>query len=157
MGASFAYTLSICYNEGGITFGTWSLGGGAKWHYIRAAAAVTGAERTYPDPQKIAVWGSGIVLAAVLSILRVRLQWWPFHPIELLFQYSWFLGLYTLTIFITWLIKLIILRFGGILLYRRTRPLFYGLIVGFVLALGISFLVDVLFFPAGQGHYLHGF
>ena len=155
---SFVYTLSICYEEGGTSFRTWSLVGGAQWPYNRAASEMTGAERTLPDPQKIAVWGSGILLAALLSILRARLPWWPLHPIGVLFQFNWFLGLYTLTIFITYLVKLIVLKFGGILLYRRSRPIFYGLIVGFVFALGISFLVDLVWFPGlGQGHYVHGY
>ena len=158
IGVSFTYTLSICYDEGGTAFQTWSLVGGAQTSYNRAAAAMTGAERTVPDPEKTAVWASGILLAAVLSILRTRLAWWPLHPMGLLFQFSWFVGLYTLTIFITWLIKFIVLRFGGILLYRRTKPFFYGLIVGFVFALGISFLTDLIWFPGlGQGHYVHGY
>ncbi len=104
------------------------------------------------------MWGSGIIIAGVLSLLRSRLPWWPLHPIGLLFQYSWFLGLYTLTIFLVWLFKLIVLRFGGILSYRRTRPAFYGLIVGYVFAMGISFIVDLIWFPGiGQGHYVHGY
>jgi hypothetical protein len=158
VGVSFIYTLSICYQEGGTSFRTWSLVGGAQTAYNRAASAMTQAERTVPDLQKIAVWGSGILLAAALSILRARLPWWPLHPIGLIFQFSWFVGLYTLTIFITYLVKLVILRFGGILLYRRTRPFFYGLIVGFVFTLGLSFLVDFIWFPGiGQGHYVHGY
>ena len=158
IGVSFVYTLSICYQEGGTSFRTWSLVGGAQTPYNRAASIMTEAVRTVPDPQKTAVWGSGILLAAILSVLRTRLPWWPLHPMGLIFQFDWFLGLYTLTIFVTYLIKLIILRFGGILLYRRALPFFYGLIVGFVAALGVSFLVDVIWFPGlGQGHYVHGF
>lgn len=158
MVVSFLYTLSICYEEGGTAFRTWSLVGGAQVPYNAAAAAMTGAERTVPDPQKLAVWGSGLLLAGVLSVLRSRVPWWPLHPIGLLFQYNWFLGLYALTIFLVWLIKFIVLRFGGIAMYRRTRPLFYGLIVGYVFALGISFIVDLIWFPGlGQGHYVHGY
>ena len=158
IGVSFIYTLSICYQEGGTSFRTWSLVGGAQTPYNRAASIMTETVRTVPDPQKAAVWASGIALAAVLSVLRTRLPWWPLHPIGVIFQFDWFLGLYTLTIFITYLIKLIILRFGGIILYRRALPFFYGLIVGFVFALGVSFLVDVVWFPGlGQGHYVHGF
>ena len=47
---------------------------------------------------------------------------------------------------------------GGITMYRKTQPFFYGLIVGYVFALGVSFMVDLIWFPGlGQGHYVHGY
>jgi hypothetical protein len=48
------------------------------------------------------------------------------------------------------------MRFGGIELYRKAAPFFIGLIVGYFLGVGISFVVDVAFFP-GNGHaIMHG-
>ena len=70
-------------------------------------------------------------------------------------MYSWQLRIYVFNIFLVWLAKLLVLKFGGILLYRRVRPCCYGLIVGFVFAIGIAFLVDVIWFP-DQGHGVHG-
>ena len=70
-------------------------------------------------------------------------------------MYSWQLRIYVFNIFLVWLAKLLVLKFGGILLYRRVRPCCYGLIVGFAFAIGIAFLVDVIWFP-DQGHGVHG-
>ena len=48
------------------------------------------------------------------------------------------------------------MRFGGIELYRKASPFFIGLIVGYFLGIGLSFIVDVAFFP-GNGHaIMHG-
>ena len=49
-----------------------------------------------------------------------------------------------------WAAKLILLRIGGLRLYRKAKPFFIGLIVGYVLALILSYGVHE-FFP-GQGY-----
>ena len=49
-----------------------------------------------------------------------------------------------------------IMRVGGISAYRELRPFFIGLIVGFYLGVGVSYLIDVIWF-FGIGHpILHG-
>jgi hypothetical protein len=154
--SAVVYTLHLCYSEGGASFQTWALEGGAVSTYNAAATAINEALRTLPDPGKMAVWVTGGALAAALSFLQTRYAWWPLHPIGLVLQFNGYLQLYALTIFITWLLKLLILRFGGIALYRRARPFFYGLIIGYVLSVGLSCLVDAIWFPEA-GHYVHGY
>jgi hypothetical protein len=71
-------------------------------------------------------------------------------------MFEWFVSIYFLDILIVWLLKLLVLKFGGIGLYRRVKPVAYGLIVGYVFAVGCSFMVDLVWFPGG-GHYVHGY
>ena len=71
-------------------------------------------------------------------------------------MFDGYVRLYALCIFIVWLAKALVLRFGGIGLYRRAKPLSYGLIVGYVFAVGCSFIADAIWFPEG-GHYIHGY
>ena len=60
------------------------------------------------------------------------------------------------SVLIAWLSKSIIMRYGGISSYRAARPFFIGLIAGYFLGVGISFLVDTIWFM-GKGHpYFHG-
>jgi hypothetical protein len=59
-----------------------------------------------------------------------------------------------LNIFLVWLAKFIVLRFGGIQLYRRLKPACYGLIVGFIFSLSVGALIDFIWFP-DQGHLIH--
>ena len=42
------------------------------------------------------------------------------------------------------------------MLYRRWQPFFVGLLIGYALAVTLSFIVDLVWFP-GQGHVVHVF
>ena len=150
------YTIWLCYVEGGSSFRTWSLNGAPRGLYNAIASQVAETDRSVPDPGKIAVWVLGLLAAALFTMLQARLPWWPLHPLGVMLMFEWYVSIYLLNIFIVWLAKLLVLRFGGIALYRRLRPTCYGLIVGYVFAVGCSFAVDLIWFPGG-GHYVHGY
>jgi len=63
-------------------------------------------------------------------------------------------GYAAFSIFLTWIIKLLIIRLGGAQAYRRWRYFFVGIMVGYVVGLGASFIVDCIWFP-GNGHRIH--
>lgn len=48
----------------------------------------------------------------------------------------------------------VLLRIGGIDLYRKARPVFLGIIVGYAFGIPVAILVDVTFFPE-EGHSLY--
>ena len=153
IGAS--YTVWLCYTWGGASFHSWALEGSARERYNIIAGAVGDTDRSVPDLEKTGVYLLGTLGALIFAVLQARIPWWPLHPMGLMVMYSWYMRIYILDIFLVWLAKLLVLQFGGILLYRRVRPCCYGLIVGFVFAIGIAFLVDVIWFP-DQGHGIHG-
>jgi predicted membrane protein len=100
------------------------------------------------------VWGLGAAEAGLLVALRNRFPWWPVHPLGLAFQYTWGPQVYSFSIFLTWFAKLLLLRIGGIGLYRRAAPFFIGLALGYVVGVGTSAAVDFIWFPDG-GHPVH--
>ena len=150
------YTIWLCYMEGGSSFRTWSLVGAPRGLYNGMATEIAKTDLSVTDSAKIAVWILGGLAAALITALQARFPWWPFHPLGLLVMFQWYVNIYFLDIFLVWLIKLVVLKFGGIALYRRARPAAYGLIVGYVTAVGCSFVVDLIWFPGG-GHYVHGY
>lgn len=150
------YTVWMCYGEGAATFGTWSLVGAPRGMYNGIAGAVAESDRTIPDPGKIGVWAIGMGAAALMTLLQARVAWWPWHPLGLMLMFDGYVRLYVLDIFIVWLAKVLVLRLGGIGLYRRAKPCCYGLIVGFVFAITVACVVDLVWFPTG-GHYVHGY
>ncbi|MCE2439286.1 MAG: hypothetical protein J4F39_07660 [Candidatus Latescibacteria bacterium] len=154
--AAVVYTVSICYEEGGSTFRTWSLVGAPRGMYEGIAKAVADTDPEVTDPGKIGVWLLGGLAAGAIQLMQSRFSWWPLHPLGVMLMSSGYVRLYVLDIFLVWLAKLTVLRFGGISLYRRVKPVCYGLIVGYVFAVGCSFLVDLIWFPEG-GHYIHGY
>ncbi len=155
VGASFAYALALCYTEAGLNLRTYTLTSGNTGTFNSLTTTITGANRTVFDPQKLVVWLLGAGEVALLSAMRSWLSWWPLHPVGLVFQHTIGVRVFGFSAFIAWLIKLIVLRLGGIGLYRKTQPLFLGLLIGYAAMIGISSVVDAVWFP-GEGHWVHG-
>jgi vacuolar-type H+-ATPase subunit I/STV1 len=72
----------------------------------------------------------GFGLAGLLQAMRVRYPWWPFHPLGFAVTASWEINLVWMPLFLAWLAKLLILRYGGLGGFRRALPFFYGLVLG---------------------------
>jgi hypothetical protein len=90
----------------------------------------------------------------LLTILHYRIPWWPFHPIAFPIAFSWSTQLAIFSIFLVWGIKAILLRVGGVMLYRKWQPFFLGILAGYAIAVTLSFVVDLIWF-SGQGHTVH--
>jgi hypothetical protein len=73
---------------------------------------------------------AGAVVAIVLGIFRLRLWWWPFHPVGYIIANGWGMHWYLVPFLLAWSAKLLVIRYGGLRLYRQTVPLAVGLIVG---------------------------
>lgn len=86
----------------------------------------------------------GAVLTTALSVLRLRYEWWPLHPVGLLVAYGWPLKQIWLSILIGWLAKVLVVRFGGTDLFRAARTFFIGLIIGEMGAAAFWLIVSLL-------------
>ena len=106
------------------------------------------------DWGKIGVFTIGWVEAAVLTFLRARFHWFPLHPVGLAFQGTFGPDLYWSTLAIVWIVKLLLMRYGGVRAYVAGKPFFYGLGIGYVVGVAIGAAVDVVWFPV-EGHRLH--
>jgi len=145
-------TISICYTKGGVSTGCWEIRGGNIaffGQYVQKIRNPAG-----PHWPRLYCLGAGAGVMMVLSFLKYRLVWWPIHPIGFCFAGGWPIASCAFTIFLTWLIKAILLKIGGMILFRKARPFFLGLLLGYVLGVGLCFLVDVVWFPS-RGHMIH--
>ena len=95
----------------------------------------------------------GFGTVSAMAFLRYLFPWWPLHPIGFVTATTYPAKIVPFSIFISWLAKLIILRAGGIQLYRKAMPFFLGLMLGYFGGVAISFVIDVIWFP-GEGHSL---
>lgn len=98
-------------------------------------------------------FGNGIVLYMLMILGRFLFLWWPLHPIGLVAVAADTVRFMFLPFFLAWLIQVILLRLGGGTLYRRAQPLFLGILVGYVMGMALSFLVDSLWFPASPRQF----
>jgi hypothetical protein len=94
--------------------------------------------------------GIGAVFMIFLTFMRARFFWWPFHPIGYAMGCSWPMIQLWFSILIGWVLKSIILRYGGIRVYQRFRSLFLGMVLGEFLSGGIWLIID--FITGKSGH-----
>lgn len=82
------------------------------------------------QPQ-ILTWAAigGVVMAALVACYH-RFTWWPLHPIGYLATYSSSMRILWFSFFVGWLVNQLCLRYGGVVLFKRVRYFFYGLILG---------------------------
>ena len=80
----------------------------------------------------------------LLGVMRLRFWWWPFHPVGYIAANTWGSHWYALPFFIGWLVKTLVVRYGGLRLYRRSMPLAIGFIVGDLLNGGVWALLRVV-------------
>ena len=95
--------------------------------------------------------GGGIT--AVLSVLRLRFANWPLHPVGYLLVYSYSMQKMWFSIFVGWLVKVVILNYGGASMYRTVKPLFMGLIIGEVGAAAFWLVVSLVLNMLGLPYY----
>jgi hypothetical protein len=73
---------------------------------------------------------AGFAISMLLALARARFAGWPLHPVAFALSASWSIHLVWMPMFIAWLTKLLVLRYGGLRFYRRVLPFFFGLIMG---------------------------
>jgi hypothetical protein len=78
----------------------------------------------------------GVAVTVLLGTLRTTLASFPLHPLGYALCSSWTLIVFWFSAFVAWGIKALLLRYGGMKLYRQARPFFLGMILGeFAIAL----------------------
>jgi hypothetical protein len=140
--------LEIAYRYGGINTSPHFFGLDAKYAFDNAAARMQMAEG--PHWRNWAYMGIGGITMGLLIVARQRFLWWPLHPLG--FPISAVFGTMFFSVFLAWLIKTVVIKYGGPGLYLRTRPLFLGLIVGQFATAGVWYVVD--YFTGASGNWV---
>jgi len=78
----------------------------------------------------VAFMGIGFVFTILLLTLRTRLIWWNLHPLGYALGDDYSMQWLWASLMLSWVIKRTVLKYGGVRLYRKTIPLFVGLILG---------------------------
>jgi hypothetical protein len=103
-------------------------------------------------PSRFGHFAFGAILTAVLSVLRLRYVGWPLHPIGYLLVYSYAMHTIWFSIFVGWLAKVLVVRFGGGQMFRSARPFFIGLIFGEAGAAALWMLVSLVRLSMGLNY-----
>ncbi len=135
------YFLTISHDMGQIAIYSYPRGN-AEWHVQEAATAILQQQRTPVEAVPAALIGTAV--CSLLVFLRTTVVWWPLHPLAYAVCGSWTMLVFWFSAFLTWLAKGLILKSGGMKLYRQLMPFFLGLVLGtFLMAFALTMVVFV--------------
>ncbi len=142
--------LHLAYHHGGINANSWFFlsSPNTSFNFISE-------EMRHPKGPFIPglfLTGLGVLVMLGLNLCYFRFLWWPFHPIGfaicgiMLTEQIWF------SVFLAWLAKIVLLRYGGAKAYNKGRGFFLGLIIGQFTVAGIWLIIN--FFTGRSGNAL---
>ncbi len=85
---------------------------------------------TQTDYVAVSFMGIGLLLSFIIMLMRLRFFWWPFHAAGLAITGTWSTSHMWFSIFLAWVAKWTILKYGGLKAYQRAVPFFIGLVLG---------------------------
>lgn len=94
--------------------------------------------------------GIGFGIAGVLQLATLRWAAWPFTPIGFLMASNPYIRQAWFSIFLGWLLKTLIVKYGGAKMFQQARPVFYGMVFGEALA--ALFWMITNFYLAAAGY-----
>ena len=142
-GSSYV-TLVMAYEHGGINlnplFFSWqSTHFGPRDMAPRIAGAPEGPRW---DALRFMLIGGGVMSA--LMWVRHQFVWWPLNPLGFTIAANWKTDHIFCSALVAWCLKCLILRYGGVRLYRSLRPFFLGLILGEIVGAGVFLVIDYI-------------
>ena len=85
---------------------------------------------TSPDIAGMGFFAYGLLFGIFLMFMRIRFLWWTLHPAGYAVSSTYGMRDYWSMFLFVWLIKRILLKYGGLKLHRQAIPLFLGMILG---------------------------
>ena len=83
----------------------------------------------------------GLIFTIFLYFMKLNFIWWPFNPIGYAIANTFTMTWLWMPFFLAWLLKLFIIKYGGMKLYRQAMPFFLGLIMGDFVGGGLTTLM----------------
>ncbi len=151
------FTVWLGYDQGAYNFSSWEITRAAERHFQRTVDVIKKPDEPpfyEKHPEEAVFFGIGGLLMAGLIYMRYRFVWWPLHPVGLAISGAYLARRTSFTTFLAWLIKFVMMKVGGPTVYRKSRPLFIGLLVGYILGVILSTGIDMIWFPE-RGHVVH--
>ena len=138
---SVVVSLSLAYEHGGITLNSWFFQGGPMAPFRLMAEKLK--DPSPPSGNGYLLMSGGAAVTIALTALRASFSWFALHPIGFAIGGVWLMNQLWFSVFLAWLIKTLVLRYGGPQLYKRVVPFFLGLVLGQYSAAAFWFLVDL--------------
>ena len=122
--------LWLPYHKGALNMYSYTYWGNPLWGFQDNVSAIERSSGQEALWTMFAFFIVGIVVATFLAIMRTLFWWWPLHPLGYALSASWTMIVFWCPVLVAWAIKQPVIRYGGMKVYRRLRPLFLGMIFG---------------------------
>ena len=135
VGGAVWMVMLLSHKYGAINLWIWS---GGNYSYV---------EKVLRTPTDFYGWGwvnmgIGAAIMTGLMVARWLYVWWPLHPLGYVIGPIWIMDHLWFNMFIAWGVKVLVLKYGGVRLYLKTRPFFMGMILGYFTPGGFYLIVD---------------
>jgi len=135
-------TIWVGYRVGAANMDPWCFFHGPNMAFDWGLREIAAARQ--PQPAVLSWMAVGAAIMGALLVAYRSLYWWPIHPVGFLICSVWWTDVLWLTIFLGWLIKLIVVKIGGNRLLRKARWFFLGVILGQFSVAGVWAIFDLL-------------
>ncbi len=99
-----------------------------------------------PKPGFLWAAGTGFVFVLVFAFLRLRIPRWPLHPCLFLIWATYPLAAMSQSFLMGWLIKRFALKYGGVKVVNKLKPLAIGVIAAEIFGALVFMVVGALYF-----------
>lgn len=121
--------ISLPYKLGAVQMYSYVYQGNPVWAFNNAATVLNHSQPSLPLLGPLN-FGIGALVTLLLATLRMRMIWFPLHPLGFALSGTWTMMVFWFPCLVAWLCKVLILRYGGNRLYARVRPFFLGMVLG---------------------------
>jgi hypothetical protein len=125
---TFAANYYVTYSAGASAKAT----GYKSWVGQEAFSQLGSWLRMGQSPGAMNFWffAGGLLLTGAFAALRSSFLWWPLHPTGFALGISYAMNYFWMPVLVAWLVKSLLIRYGGMTAHRRAIPFFLGLILG---------------------------
>ena len=82
------------------------------------------------DGSVITAIGAGFLVSVALTLMRGQFLWMPLHAAGYAVTTTWTMNFFWFSIFVSFVLKWVIVKHGGLRSFRRAAPFFLGLVLG---------------------------
>ncbi|OIO03766.1 hypothetical protein AUJ67_00310 [Candidatus Desantisbacteria bacterium CG1_02_49_89] len=138
---SYWAVLTFLYKAGGVNCQQWFTVGLPKYYLSRVDELIYRPQKA--SGNYIMSMGVGAAVMGFLFFMRRSFLWWPFHPIGYAMGCTWPMLQLWFSIMIGWAVKSIIMKLGGLKIYKKLLPAFLGLVLGEFTTAAVWVIVDM--------------
>jgi hypothetical protein len=152
VGAALGVALALSFVGGTVTILTMAYEHGAinleGYYFVSYARAPFTWMSSWMNSPAGPNWGgwamTGVGMGGMFGLYTAwrAVPWWPLHPLGYALMGVGPMDYYWFSFFLAWAIKVSVLKYGGAQLYRKTLPLFLGLILGQFFTSGMWNIID---------------